>query len=104
MTASIQQELTPADINHPYAGIKLWILLARRVCGRRTTTSAIPSTLQGVSEDSIAKMVWNELWPPFLMIIAAFEEEVQSGYISVRFIINSIGSAWLSPRTSHDSR
>ncbi|EIN07352.1 hypothetical protein PUNSTDRAFT_144852 [Punctularia strigosozonata HHB-11173 SS5] len=77
-----KRELTPADINHAYAGIRLWILLARRVFNKRGLVGALPSIFQGVGEDGVAKMIWNELWPPFCTVIASFDEDAEDGMIS----------------------
>ncbi|KAI8998560.1 hypothetical protein BD414DRAFT_519687 [Trametes punicea] len=71
------QDRAHADISYAYASIKLWLLLARKASGERPSTDDSAGLHDG--EDLAAKMVWNELWPPFESVISAFEADVRAG-------------------------
>jgi hypothetical protein len=68
-----------ANINHCYASVKLWLLLER-------TLSQNPQSQGGQLPVSRAGpfVIWNELWPPFLILINAHEAEVLKGQNAVR--------------------
>jgi hypothetical protein len=46
-----------ASVNHGFASVKLWMLIARKACMH--DASGVPDS------DRAERMVWNELWPPF---------------------------------------
>ncbi|KAI9070388.1 hypothetical protein FKP32DRAFT_1586228 [Trametes sanguinea] len=71
------QDRAHADISYAYASIKLWLLLARKVAGEQSTMDASGALRD--NEGSAAKMVWNELWPPFESVVSAFEADVRAG-------------------------
>ncbi|KDQ60796.1 hypothetical protein JAAARDRAFT_173016 [Jaapia argillacea MUCL 33604] len=70
-------ESAAPDINHAYAAIKLWMLLVRK---RHQNTMKLAGEAKG-QEDATTRMVWNDLWPPFETIVAAFEGDAQGGSI-----------------------
>ncbi|KAI0054105.1 hypothetical protein FA95DRAFT_1480391 [Auriscalpium vulgare] len=55
-----------ASYNHCYAAIKLWLLLDRKLSSSAEIASQSPT----IRQNSVAYMVWNELWPPFLDVIS----------------------------------
>ncbi len=75
------QDHAHADISYAYASIKLWLLLARKAASDHPGVDATGALQDG--EGLAAKMVWNELWPPFETVIAAFEIEARAGNTSV---------------------
>ena len=74
------QDHAHADIGTAYASIKLWLLLARKAASEHPGVDASGALVDG--EGMAAKMVWNELWPPFETIIAAFEGDARTGTVS----------------------
>ena len=74
------QDRAHADISTAYTSIKLWLLLARKAASGHPSEDATGALLDG--EGLAAKMVWNELWPPFETVIAAFEGDARSGTVS----------------------
>ena len=75
------QDRAHADISYAYASIKLWLLLARKTAAEQPVVGA-SGDLQDF-EGFTAKMVWNELWPPFESVIEAFEMDARAGSNSV---------------------
>ncbi|KAI0780831.1 hypothetical protein BD413DRAFT_500442 [Trametes elegans] len=71
------QDRAHADISYAYASIKLWLLLARKAASERPPVDASGGLLD--NEGLAAKMVWNEVWPPFDAVISAFEADVRAG-------------------------
>ncbi|CDO71214.1 hypothetical protein BN946_scf184863.g9 [Trametes cinnabarina] len=71
------QDRAHADISYAYASIKLWLLLARKIAGEQS--SVAPSGALQDNEGAAAKMIWNELWPPFENVVNAFEADVRAG-------------------------
>jgi hypothetical protein len=69
-----------ANINHCYASVKLWLLLERML------SRAPPSQQGGHSPVPRAGpfVIWNELWPPFSILVNAHEAEVSKGQNTVR--------------------
>ena len=80
------QDRAHADISYAYASIKLWLLLARKASQEHSGVDAT-GALQD-AEGIAAKMVWNELWPPFETVITAFEVDARGGNVSVRAAMN----------------
>lgn len=65
------------DINHAYNAIKLWILLALkkfRLQGISVGREKDPVVLED-NEDAATRMIWNELWPAFALVVTFFESE-----------------------------
>ncbi|EPQ58100.1 hypothetical protein GLOTRDRAFT_72136 [Gloeophyllum trabeum ATCC 11539] len=85
--------LTGADVNYAYISIKLWLLLAHRVSSIREETGAASSN----KEDATSRMLWNDLWPPFEHLLAAFEEDAQLGSIPATgaLILSSIADLFM---------
>ncbi|TBU65728.1 hypothetical protein BD310DRAFT_803111 [Dichomitus squalens] len=94
------QDRAHADISTAYASIKLWLLLARKAASGHPSHDA-SGTLQD-GEGLAAKMVWNELWPPFEMVVVAFETDSRSGNVSpvASSIWTSVGDLFLFVRQS----
>ncbi|KAF7976726.1 hypothetical protein HWV62_5909 [Athelia sp. TMB] len=70
-------ETAQADINHAYNAIKLWLLLALkkfRLRGVSLGRERDPVVLDD-NEDAATRMIWNELWPAFSLIVTFFESE-----------------------------
>ena len=80
LDSSDAQDHAHADISTAYAAIKLWLLLARKAASEHQGVDASGALQDG--EGMAAKMVWNELWPPFETIITAFEGDARSGTVS----------------------
>lgn len=74
------QDHAHADISTAYASIKLWLLLARKAACEHPGVDASGALVDG--EGVAAKMVWNELWPPFETVITVFEGDARSGTVS----------------------
>ncbi|KAI0062284.1 hypothetical protein BV25DRAFT_1804358 [Artomyces pyxidatus] len=66
-----------ANINHCYASIKLWFLLDRRLSTPLEWADTNPRSFP--NPNSMALMIWNELWPPFLDLISQHASELQRG-------------------------
>ena len=58
----------------------LWLLLARKAASGLSDQNASSALQDG--EGLAAKMVWNELWPPFEVVITALEVGARSGNVS----------------------
>lgn len=55
--SGVLNESAAPNVNHGFASVKLWMLVARKACMHDAS---------GVSDpDRGERMVWNELWPPF---------------------------------------
>ncbi|KAI1795782.1 hypothetical protein LXA43DRAFT_1163651 [Ganoderma leucocontextum] len=78
--SSDAQDHAHANISTAYASIKLWLLLACKAASEHPGVDASGALQDG--EGLAAKMVWNELWPPFETIITAFEGDARSGTVS----------------------
>ena len=76
------QDRAHADVSCAYAAIKLWLLLARKASAGHPGHDAAGALKDG--EGMAAGLVWNELWPPFEAVLAAFEAEARAGNGSVR--------------------
>ncbi|TFK89146.1 hypothetical protein K466DRAFT_545801 [Polyporus arcularius HHB13444] len=83
------QDRAHADISYAYAAIKLWLLLARKASIGHSGVDAT-GALQD-AEGIAAKMVWNELWPPFEAVITAFEMDAHGGNV-----LPLVSSMWTS--------
>jgi hypothetical protein len=73
-------ETAQADINHAFSAIKLWLLLALkkfRLKGVSPGKERDPVVLED-NEDAATRMVWNELWPTFALLVDSFEPEAQT--------------------------
>lgn len=81
IASSDAQDRAHGDISYAYASIKLWLLLARKAAAERPPLDASGGLQDG--EALAAQMVWNELWPPFEHVVAAFEADVHAGNSSV---------------------
>ncbi|KAI0362213.1 hypothetical protein OH77DRAFT_1416438 [Trametes cingulata] len=94
------QDRAHADISYAYASIKLWLLLARKAASESPAIDA-SGGLQD-REGMMAKMVWNEVWPPFETVISAFEADVRAGNNSplASSIWTSVGDLFLFLRQS----
>ena len=82
MDSPDDQDRAHSDISYAYASIKLWLLLARKAAREHPGVDATGALQDG--EGLAAKMVWNELWPPFEAVITAFETDARSGHATVR--------------------
>lgn len=68
-------ETAQADINHAYSAIKLWLMLALkkfRLQGLSPGNDKSPVALED-NEDAATRMIWNELWPPFTLLVDYFK-------------------------------
>jgi hypothetical protein len=74
-------ETAQTSINHAFAAMKLWLLLAVR--RRHQEPGTVETTGGDVQEDHISHEIWAELWPPFESIVNAFEADAISGGIPV---------------------
>ncbi|KAI0831397.1 hypothetical protein BC628DRAFT_1312212 [Trametes gibbosa] len=94
------QDRAHGDISYAYASIKLWLLLARKAAAE--TSSTDPSGGLQDGEAIAAKLVWNELWPPFEQVVGAFEADVRAGNNSplASSIWTSVGDLFLFLRQS----
>jgi hypothetical protein len=73
-------ETAQADINHAFSAIKLWLLLALkkfRLKGVSPAKEKEPLILED-NEDAATRMVWNELWPSFALLVDSFKPEVRT--------------------------
>jgi hypothetical protein len=73
-------ETAQADINYAYNAIKLWILLALknfRLKGLSPAREREPVVLED-NEDAATRMVWNELWPSFALLVDSFDPEART--------------------------
>ena len=82
MASPEAQDRAHADVSHAYAAIKLWLLLARKASTEHPGVDASGALNDG--EGPAAGLVWNELWPPFEIVLAAFEMDARGGTILVR--------------------
>ena len=82
------QDRAHADLSYAYAAIKLWLLLSRKAASGHPGVDATGALQDG--EGLAAKMVWNELWPPFEIVIAAFEIDARAGNVSVSHILQIV--------------
>lgn len=73
MATAGPSESAMADVNHAYAAIKLWLMIALRF---RTS-----DTRHG--DDMATRVVWNELWPPFESLVRVFEADALTGHTPV---------------------
>lgn len=83
-------EAAQTDINHAYSAVKLWLLLALkkfRLKGVSVNKEKDPVVLED-NEDAATRLVWNELWPPFALLVNFFEAEPQTSERSVGGLIN----------------
>lgn len=79
-------ETAQADINHAYNAIKLWLMLALkrfRLRGLLPAKERDPIILED-NEDAAMRMVWNELWPAFSLLVDYFDPQVRAPDSSVR--------------------
>lgn len=84
--ASNPPDTAQADINHAYNAIKLWILLALkkfRLQGVSFGREKDPAVLED-DEDAATRMIWNELWPAFALVVTFFESEIRVMETAVR--------------------
>ncbi|KAH9951250.1 hypothetical protein B0H21DRAFT_272251 [Amylocystis lapponica] len=82
------QSTAHTDLSSAYAAIKLWLLLAQRSAVRQREISenrgegdSNANVLQN-GEIFSARMVWNELWPPFESVMSAFEADALAGHVA----------------------
>lgn len=59
--SGVLNESAAPSVNHAFASVKLWMLIARKTCMQDTTDN----TTEASSSDNAERMVWNALWPPF---------------------------------------
>lgn len=72
----------PLAVNHAFASIKLWILLARKAFVEGSADG------KAISCDTAERTVWNELWPPFERLLNQALEESPSGEKPVRLCLD----------------
>jgi hypothetical protein len=73
-------ENAQADINHAFDAMKLWLLLALkkfRLKGVSPSKERDPVVLED-NENAATRMVWNELWPSFALLVDSFEPEART--------------------------
>lgn len=58
--SGVLNESAAPSVNHAFASVKLWMLIARKTCMEDTMDE-----VGALSSDNAERMVWNELWPPF---------------------------------------
>lgn len=78
-------ESTAADINRAYIAIKLWLLVIHNfdvVAAEGMGEESREIEFERGS-DSFARMIWNELWPPFERIVTLFEVGASNGNVPV---------------------
>ncbi|KAH9946036.1 uncharacterized protein BXZ73DRAFT_86240 [Epithele typhae] len=87
------QDRAHADVSYAYAAIKLWLLLARKAASIRVMQDG---------EGLAAGIVWNELWPPFEIVLSTFEVDAQSGNASplASSLWTAVGDLFLFVRQS----
>lgn len=95
------QDSGAAEINRAYVAIKLWLLVIQ-------TSDTVQGDARDVEinfdkeSDNFAKLIWNELWPPFERIVTSFEADAINGNAPVSFNAtcrvnaDSVCSPWLS--------
>jgi hypothetical protein len=77
-------ESAAADINHAYAAIKLWLLLAQK--NGHQVNYGLPHaelTGRGPNINLATLWIWNELWPHFESLVNILEVDAQAGNVSV---------------------
>jgi hypothetical protein len=74
------QDIGAADINRAYVSIKLWLLLVHMF----ESVQAGVVVEGGMVHENSAKMIWNELWPPFETIVLYLENDALNGSVSVK--------------------
>lgn len=72
------QDSGAADINRAYVAIKLWLLVIQTADVAQGDTSDMETDF-GNGSDNFAKLIWNELWPPFERIVTLFEAGALNG-------------------------
>lgn len=71
------QDVAHADISRAYTAIKLWMLLCRKATAIQQVSVAQNNVNALDKESALARMIWNELWPPFEMVLTAIENDPQ---------------------------
>jgi hypothetical protein len=74
-------ESAAADINHAYAAIKLWLLLAQKI--EHQVNYGFPHAESATNINLATLWVWNELWPHFESLVNVLEVDAQDGNVSV---------------------
>lgn len=83
-------ETAQADINHAYSAIKLWLMLALkkfRLQGVSPGKDKDPTVLED-NEDAATRMIWNELWPPFALLVNFFDPTARTPDVTVSMLIH----------------
>lgn len=73
------QDMGAADLNRAYVSIRLWLLLVHMF-----ETNQAGVVEGGMVRENSAKMLWNELWPPFETIVLSLENDALNGSVSVK--------------------
>jgi hypothetical protein len=82
-TSAQSQEPPAADINRAYIAIKLWLLVIHNfdVAAAEEMGEEVWEIDFEKSGDNFARMIWNELWPPFERVVTSFEAGASNGNI-----------------------
>jgi hypothetical protein len=68
-----------STINHCYTSVKLWLLLAQKLCDG--------DSMKSRNYNSTTFMIWNELWPPFLHMLTELTTNSARGLNAVSAIV-----------------
>jgi len=93
-------ETAQADINHAFSAIKLWLLLALkrfRLKGVSPSKEKDPTVLED-NEDAATRMIWNELWPSFALLVDSFEPEARTSLAALTW--SSVADLFMFVRQS----
>jgi hypothetical protein len=73
------------EVNHAFAAIKLWLLLALRTGYEKPagTSSDV------IDSDTEQRRIWNEVWPPFERLLAlSANSEDEASLVGVSDVVN----------------
>lgn len=85
------ETLDDVEISRAYIAIKLWFLLSRKASeksGMEFDTTGQLDTQD--AEASSARMIWNQLWPPFEMVLQALESDSRATSSLVSYTSRSV--------------
>jgi hypothetical protein len=78
-------ESPDGDVNHAYAAVKLWILLARKRAWHQGSGASSAPLDHGIEQDLAEFRVWNEIWPPFqrLTMLSLVDGAVEESSVGI---------------------
>lgn len=68
--SDVSNESAAPNVNHAFASVKLWMLIARKSCMETSVHDTTGNDT--LDSDGAERRVWNELWPPFERLIQSF--------------------------------